>query len=137
MGIRVRLSDAGEQTNPELKQRLLSLGAKVDDSSPYHKFVVRRPLDEPVIDDIVQGVLALLREQLIMSLSTSVEEKRAEQERFVIVAQREKRLAQESKSLTKELNALRAERHRAVSIRDDQIAQLKGATGGWALADGL
>ena len=64
-----------------------------------------------------------LRTQVIISLSKSVEEQRAEQQAFIITEGREKRLGQEVKSSTKELTALLAEKAKTIKIRDDQILQ--------------
>eukprot|EP00294_Goniomonas_avonlea_P008867 CAMPEP_0114556738 /NCGR_PEP_ID=MMETSP0114-20121206/9448_1 /TAXON_ID=31324 /ORGANISM="Goniomonas sp, Strain m" /LENGTH=406 /DNA_ID=CAMNT_0001741961 /DNA_START=68 /DNA_END=1288 /DNA_ORIENTATION=- len=69
--------------------------------------------------------LAQLRIQTLRGLATSVEEDKAEKEHFEVVAQREKKLAQEAKSLRKDLAAIKHERHKTISIKDEMIIQYK------------
>lgn len=67
------------------------------------------------------AVLDQLKVQVRRNLATSVEEDKAEREHYEVVAQREKKLAQEAKSLSKDLASIQHERHRAVAVKDDQL----------------
>mmetsp|Transcript_14579 Transcript_14579/g.49773 ORF Transcript_14579/g.49773 Transcript_14579/m.49773 type:complete len:249 (-) Transcript_14579:109-855(-) len=66
-----------------------------------------------------------LREQTLRSLSTSVEEDKAEKENFENVSVREKTLAEQERMLTKDLATVKRDREKAVRARDNQIATLE------------
>ena len=96
------------RNDPELTSRMRAMNLAGSATESFSQF---------------RALVMQLRTQVIISLSKSVEEQRAEQQAFIITEGREKRLGQEVKSSTKELTALLAEKAKTIKIRDDQILQ--------------
>ena len=87
-----------------------------------------KELSEQGPSEVMRGFLATileLKSQTLQKLSTSVEEEKSKEDWFLEISAREEKASQTLRQLQKELKAVRAERERDVSERDETIRKLR------------